>query len=255
MLNYYYKDTIRSFKEKGTAEIIGTITLKNQFDSTPLQNKSWAQEIDILKASLGDYEGTIFFEFSIPRMGKRIDTLIIIGDVVFVIEFKVGESSFLNYQIEQVWDYALDLKNFHKPSHSALLAPILIATEANKSYFEILTTSHNDNLLLPLRLNRDGLTVAMKNILQFHKSKFAIDGNEFAFGSYSPTPTIIEAAISLYNNHSVDDITRSDAEAKNLSKTTAAISEIISIAQLKNKKILCLVTGVPGAGKTIAANA
>ena len=114
-------------------------------------------------------------------MGKRIDTLIIIGDVVFVIEFKVGESAFLNYQIEQVWDYALDLKNFHKPSHSALLAPILIATEANKSYFEILTTSHNDNLLLPIRLNRDGLTVAMKNILQFHKSKSAIDGNEFAF--------------------------------------------------------------------------
>src|SRR5690348_12889164 len=142
MLNYYYKDTIQSFLQKSTEEIIGTITLSNQFDSTQLQNKSWQQQILILKNALNGYNGNIFFEFSIPRMGKRVDSLVIIDDVVFVIEFKVGENKFLHYQIEQVWDYALDLKNFHKPSHSPVLVPILVATEARKSFLEIGTTSH-----------------------------------------------------------------------------------------------------------------
>jgi len=110
MLNYYFKDTIESFQLKSTEEIIGLITMSNQFDSTLNQNKSWEQQIPILKHALSGYNGTIFFEFSIPRMGKRIDSLVIIDNVVFVIEFKVGEYKFLQYQIDQVWDYALDLK-------------------------------------------------------------------------------------------------------------------------------------------------
>ena len=251
MLNYYYKDTIQSFLQKSTEEIIGTITLANQFDSTQLQNKSWEQQIPILKTALNGYQGTIFFEFSIPRMGKRVDSLVIIDDVVFVIEFKVGETKFLHYQIEQVWDYALDLKNFHKPSHYAVLVPILVATEARKSFFEILTTSHNDNLLLPIKTNKDDLQLVLKNTLQFFKNSSSISGEDFAKGSYSPTPTIVEAAVSLYNNHTVEEITRSDAEAKNLTLTTSAISKIIDFAKEHQQKIICFVTGVPGAGKTL----
>lgn len=159
MLNYYFKDTIESFLQKSTEVIIGTITLANQFDSTLFQNKSWEQQIPILKEALNGYQGTIFFEFSIPRMGKRVDSIIIIDDVVFVVEFKVGENKFLHYQVEQVWDYALDLKNFHKPSHHAVLAPILVATEARKSFLEIATTSHNDNLLLPLKTTKEDLSI------------------------------------------------------------------------------------------------
>jgi hypothetical protein len=251
MLNYYYKDTIQAFLQKSIEEIIGSITLANQFDSTQLQNKSWEQQISILKNALDGFEGTIFFEFSIPRMGKRIDALVIIEDVVFVIEFKVGEDKFHHYQIEQVWDYALDLKNFHKPSHSAVLVPILVATEAKKSFLEIGTTSHNDNLLLPLKTSKDDLRLALKNILEFFGNSSPITGDEFAKGSYSPTPTIIEAAVSLFNNHSVEEITRSDAAAKNLTSTTDAISNIIDFAKEHHKKIICFVTGVPGAGKTL----
>lgn len=251
MLNYYYKDTIHSFLQKSIEEIIGAITLSNQFDSTQHQNKSWEQQISILKDSLNGFEGYVFFEFSIPRMGKRVDSLVIIDDVVFVIEFKVGENKFLQYQVEQVWDYALDLKNFHKPSHSAALVPILVSTEAKKSFLEIATTSHNDNLLLPIKTNKDDLQLALKNILEFFKNNSTINGDDFAKGSYSPTPTIVEAAVSLYNNHSVEEITRSDAGAKNLTSTTSAISEIIDFAKKNSKKIICFVTGVPGAGKTL----
>lgn len=251
MLNYYFSDSIKSFLQKSTEEIIGSITISNQFDSTQLQNKSWEQQIPILKKALNGYDGIIFFEFSIPRMGKRIDSLVIIDNVVFVIEFKVGEAKFLNYQIDQVWDYALDLKNFHKPSHNVVLAPILVSTEAKKSFLEISTTSHNDKLILPIKSTKDDLSEAIKGTLQFFRDTEIINGEEYARGSYSPTPTIIEAAVSLYNNHSVDAITRNDAEAKNLTQTTTAISELIDSAKSSNKKVICFVTGVPGAGKTL----
>lgn len=251
MLNYFYKDTIQSFLRQTAEEIIGTITLANQFDSTQLQNKSWAQQIIILKTALKDFQGTIFFEFSIPRMGKRVDAIVIIDAVVFVIEFKVGENKFHHHQVKQVWDYALDLKNFHKPSHSAILAPILVATEARKSFLDIITTSHNDNLLYPIKANSEDLGLAIKNIVRFFTSTAPISGDDFARGSYSPTPTIVEAAVSLYNNHTVEEITRSDAEAKNLTATTSAISNIIDYAKEHRQKIICFVTGVPGAGKTL----
>ncbi|MDQ3843582.1 MAG: DUF2075 domain-containing protein [Bacteroidota bacterium] len=251
MLNYYFKDNIEDFLKKSAEEIIGAITLSNQFDATLFQNKSWKEQIEILQNVLAPYKGTIFFEFSIPRMGKRVDAIVIVENVVFVVEFKVGESKFHSYHVEQVWDYALDLKNFHKPSHNALLVPILVATEAKKSIVEIKTTSHNDNLIYPILVNKNDLGLAIKSTMTFFKDTETINGEVFEKGSYSPTPTIIEAAVSLYNNHSVQEITRSDAEAINLTKTTTAISDIIELAKEANKKIICFVTGVPGAGKTL----
>lgn len=251
MLNYYYKDSIQSFLQKSTEQIIGTITLANQFNSNQLQNNSWEQQISILKQVLPEYNGTIFFEFSIPRMGKRIDALVIIEGVVFVMEFKVGESKFQQYQIDQVYDYALDLKNFHKPSQYVAMAPVLICTEAKHSSIETEGTSHNDNLIKPICTGNRDLKLAIERVLTFFKTQSIMDGDEFAKGTYSPTPSIVEAAISIYNNHTVEDITRSDAEAINLLKTTSFISEVIANAKQKSQKVICFVTGVPGAGKTL----
>ncbi len=231
--------------------IIGMISRANQFDSNQNQNQSWEQQIIILKKSLIGYSGILFFEFSIPRMGKRVDVVAIIKNVVFVIEFKVGETKYQSHQIEQVWDYALDLKNFHKPSHSSLLAPILISTEAEDSPIIIGTGGHLDHLLFPILTNKRNLKFAIKDILEFANEYEVIDGETFSSGSYSPTPTIIEAAVSLYANHSVDAITRSDADASNLLVTSKAISKLIADAREKKKKVICFVTGVPGAGKTL----
>ncbi|NLD37311.1 MAG: DUF2075 domain-containing protein [Desulfatiglans sp.] len=251
MLNYYYKDDIQSFLKKSTEEIIGEITLSNTFDSTFNQNKSWEIQISILKEALSGFNGTIFFEFSIPRMGKRVDVIVIMENVVFVIEFKVGETKYHRNHIVQVWDYALDLKNFHEPSHTAVLVPILVATEAKKSFIDIVTTSHNDNVIFPISINKEGLNTVFSNVISFFKENRQINGEFYSKGRYSPTPTIIEAAVSLYNSHTVDEITRSDAEAKNLTITTKAISDIINHAKETHKKIICFVTGVPGAGKTL----
>ena len=251
MLNYYYKDSICSFLTKSVDQVIGEITISNQFDSNLNQNHSWVAEINCLQKALQGLEGTIFFEFSIPRMGKRVDTLIIIEGVIFVVEFKVGEHKYNQSSVEQVWDYALDLKNSHEPSHQALLVPILVATEAKNIFSEIVTTSHNDNLILPIKTNGESLKIIIHAVLDFYDEIQTVDPTGYAAGRYSPTPTIIEAAISLYKNHTVDEITRSDADATNLSKTTDTISEIITQARENNKKIICFVTGVPGAGKTL----
>ena len=251
MLNYYYSDTIANFLSKSIDEIIGSITLSNYFDSTYNQNKAWGQQITILKSALNDFDGTLFFEFSIPRMGKRVDCLLIIENVVFVIEFKVGETDYLSYNVDQVWDYALDLKNFHQPSHTAVIVPILVATEAKDSFFNIVTTSHDDNLILPIKTNRYGIKEVISKTLEWFSDKMKLDQIGYAKGSYSPTPTIIEAAVNLFNNHSVEAITRNDADAINLTLTTNSISEIIDYAKQEQRKVICFVTGVPGAGKTL----
>jgi hypothetical protein len=250
-VNYYYRNTISKFLDASVDEIIGSMTRSNEFDATLLQNKSWELQIPILKNALHRFSGEVFFELSIPRMGKRVDTLVIINSVVFVIEFKVGEKHFLNQNVEQVWDYALDLKNFHKTSHAVVLVPVLIATEAKKSYAEIQLTSHNDNLTLPVKIGRDGLFEVISNAVDFFSDELKINVPEYVKGGYMPTPTIIEAAVSLYTTHSVENITRSDAGAKNLTVTTRKISEIIEIAQRDQSKIICFVTGVPGAGKIL----
>jgi DUF2075 family protein len=251
MLGYYYSDTIDLFEKKSTNEIIGQITNENQFDSNRNTNQSWRSQIEILKETLIDLQGELFFEFSIPRMGKRVDCLLIIQNIVFVIEFKVGEKEYLSSNLDQVWDYALDLKNFHKPSHSALLIPILVATEAKNENFQFLQTTHEDGLYKPLKANKNNLREILLNGIEFCKSSTTLIDQDYVKGSYSPTPTIIEAAVTMYKNHSVADITRSDADAKNLTTTTKSVSDIIEYAQNEKKKVICFVTGVPGAGKTL----
>lgn len=251
MLNYYYRNSIDNFLISSDNEILGSIDYGNNFDTIALQKRAWEEQIPLLKEALEGYRGDIFFEFSIPRMGKRVDALVIIHNVVFVIEFKVGEYQFLNYNIDQVWDYALDLKNFHKPSHSALLVPILVATDASSRKIEIEFTSHNDNLLRPILANAQTLRTAISQVVNDCVQADRLDGQSYAQGAYMPTPTIIEAAVSLYHSHTVDEITRNDAEAKNLSVTAEAITDIIETAKSQKKKVICFVTGVPGAGKTL----
>jgi len=251
MLNYYYSDKISEFIQKLPETIIGEISVNGRLGHINTELYAWEFQINLLKEVLQEHEGHLFFEFSIPRMGKRVDCLLIIKNIVFVIEFKVGEREFLNHNVEQVWDYALDLKHFHKPSHSLLLVPILVATHAKISQIDIFTSSHNDNLIYPLKTNANNLGNTINNVFYFFKEGNDINISDYVGGSYSPTPTIIEAAIKLYNSHNVEEITRNDADATNLNVTTKYISDTIEYARSNRKKIISFVTGVPGAGKTL----
>jgi hypothetical protein len=250
MKRSFYSDLISIFCESSTNHILGVLANNNEFSLELTQKETWIREIKILKEVLKGYSGKIFFEYSIPRMGRRIDVVLIIKNVIFVLEFKVGEKEFLLHASDQVLDYCLDLKNFHETSHQHLIAPILIATEAKNVLPLISTTPHNDNLLFTIKTNSQLLGEVIKEVLQCAYGD-DINTESWELGRYSPTPTIIEAAMALYNGHNVSEISRSDAAATNLSETSSALREIIFQSKEKKEKAICFVTGVPGAGKTL----
>lgn len=250
MRRYYYADTIDDFLTKSTAEIVDELVRANEFSLEQTQRDSWFVEMEILRKSLHGIDGHIYLEFTIPRMGKRIDAVVLAGPVVFVIEFKVGESTFPRHAIDQVWDYALDLKYFHESSREKVIAPILLATQASKVPKEHECGVIADGVLSPRFCNADTLRSTMVSILsQEHGQR--IDALEWQAGGYHPTPTIVEAAMSLYRGHAVEEISRSDASAINLAETSSAISRIIEYSRSRFRKSICFVTGVPGAGKTL----
>lgn len=250
MQRFYYSDTIRDFLVKEKNEILGILTRNNEFSLEQTQRDAWIQQISILKVALDKLDGKIYFEYTIPRMGKRIDAVCIIGSVILILEFKIGETEYLSYDIDQVVDYALDLKNFHETSHNQFIAPILIASNALSSFVAVSQTIQNDKLLSVIKTNRNNLRTAIKGVLSF-VSEEPIEPTVWEHGGYHPTPTIVEAAMALYRGHSVKEISRSDASAINLQQTTDTVSEIIQIAKEKGQKAICFVTGVPGAGKTL----
>lgn len=250
MSPYFYGNTISQFLSDSQYEIFGTISRNSDFADEQTQKEAWHQQIEILKSTLKSYEGRVFFEYSIPRMGRRIDVVLIIKNVIFVVEFKVGEKDFFQNAVDQVWDYALDLKNFHETSHTHLIAPILVATHSKKSFAIISEMPHNDNLLCPIKTNADNLKRIIEDVFFFANGE-NINYENWSKGRYSPTPTIIEAAMSLYNEHGVKDIYRSDAAATNLTETSECVLQIINEAKANHQKAICFVTGVPGAGKTL----
>lgn len=246
----YYSDTLTDFLAKSKLEIFGELCSNDQFSAEDLQKNTWKTEIDILKEQLITFkDGHIILEYTIPRIGNRIDGVFIYKGILFLFEFKVGSNIYLNHDIEQVIDYALDLNSFHKESHNKLLVPILICTEASNKDFSI--SLMKDNILNPLYCNKNNIANCINNVIEnFTQSEFS--PYDWINSIYMPTPTIIEAAQVLYHGHNVEEISRNDASAINLTRTTKAISDIIDFTKQNNKKSICFITGVPGAGKTLA---
>lgn len=248
----YYSSSVSSFLRTSPDSVLGEVARNSGFAIELGQRDAWVKQIKVLREQLmpWDSQGHLFFEFVVPRMGRRIDVLAIIKNTVFVIEFKVGESTFTRSALDQVWDYALDLKNFHEPSHGITIAPLLIATETDRGFSTVATSHHNDGVLLPIQVSPSSLKDCIEKVLWMGDG-LAIDPLLWVSGRYKPTPTIVEAASALYGQHSVTDLSRSDAGAKNLSVTSNAVSQLIRRVKDQHRKAICFITGVPGAGKTL----
>lgn len=244
----WYAALIRDFAIADPKAILGTLT-QNGLGVEQAQLGAWLAQIELLQTTLGALPGYLFLEFVIPRMGRRIDAAVLLGPAVLAIEFKVGASTFDAQSIDQVWDYALDLKNFHKGSHNAPVIPILVATEARKTP-PILLVPAADGVYQPVLTNTSSFKAAIEAAVG-SLSPGHLDGALWASAPYQPTPTIVEAARSLYARHSVEDIARHDAGARNLTVTSDRIEQLIAEARAQRKKCICFVTGVPGAGKTL----
>jgi Uncharacterized conserved protein (DUF2075) len=252
MKRHFFSSAISEFLEANEEQVLGSLAAESTFSLEITQRDAWVAEIRILKNSLSDFRGagTVYFEYSIPRLGRRIDVIAVIRHVIFVIEFKVGERDFAASALDQVWDYALDLKNFHETSHRPPIVPILMATEAEHFEESPALIRYDDNLVRPIRSNKSSLSAIIRHVLLQIQGP-VLDAATWERGRYYPTPTIIEAATALYGGHSVAEISRSDASAINLAQTSDTISEIIAASKANSRKSICFVTGVPGAGKTL----
>lgn len=244
----WYEDTIANFILKPTDTILGELTKNSDYAIELTQRNAWQAEIELLKTTLPIIDGKILFEYNIPRMGKRVDVVLLINNIVCVIEFKVGETNFPRSAIKQAWDYALDLKNFHEASHHAFIVPIVWATNA-KQNISLNLTPASDNVFTPQRVNNTEFVNLFNAVLSITTSS-TLDTQLWVNAPYHPTPTIIEAARILFKQHSVEEITRNDA-GENISITSRRIAELIDEAQRTRQKYICFITGVPGAGKTL----
>ncbi len=250
MSRAFYISDVKRFVVQPDDSILGEMTKKNPFALEDLQRNAWIEEIQILKTVFTEMDrGDIIFEYTIPRIGKRIDAVYIVDGLIFLLEFKIGAYEYSKSAINQVIDYALDLKNFHKESHRRLLIPMLIATEAPDSAFH--SQKMKEGILDVLQCNKNNIVHAFQYILSKFSAK-DMDTNDWIYSPYAPTPTIIEAAQALYRGHKVSDISRNDASAFNLNETTMAINTIIEKSKNECRKSICFITGVPGAGKTLA---
>ena len=248
-MNAYYGADIYAFRNQTPDEILGEVARNSRFAIEQSQRDAWLAEIWVLKEALQDVSGHVFLEFIVPRIGSRIDAVVISGPVIFVVEFKVGEGDFHRADINQAWDYALDLKNFHRGSHTSTIIPVLVATNApelERGWADVA----NDGVYPPVICGQVGLKTAFERGLR-NSTGTAIDAIGWSRSDYQPTPTIVEAAQALYANHSVDAITRSDAGASNLNVTSRRVEEIVDFSRQESRKSIVFVTGVPGAGKTL----
>ncbi len=219
------------------------------------QLEAWRVQLSILRKALtsdcarGWY---LLLEYPIPRRGKRIDAVILAHELILVLEFKCGARKYEKEARRQVEDYCLDLRDFHAQSRGRLLVPFLVATNAEN---ETPAVGEVIDWVAPVWLaNASTLSCLLERaVLQYRNSAAApIDPERWMRAEYVPTPTIIEAARVLYEGQNVHEISRCHAGAENPTKTSASVMRAIRSARLSSRKTICFVTGVPGAGKTLA---
>ena len=248
-----YNSSFKTFLNTDDNSIFGLLCDNYHGEALTTTREAWKSEITIMKNVLSDYadkNGEIIFEYDIPRLGKRVDVVLLLEGIVFCLEFKVGETKILEADVDQVLDYALDLKNFHKFSEDRIIAPILIATNYRNASTNIQMSVYDDRIVNPLVTGKSGISILINKVLERFPNESPVNPN-WIISPYAPTPTIIEAAKSLYENHSVEDITRHEADKVSTDRTISYILDVIQKSKKNQEKSICFVTGVPGAGKTL----
>lgn len=233
--------------------VFGTICENYHGDVLSSQREAWLNEIELMKRVLSkncDSNGEIIFEYDIPRLGKRVDIILLLNGIIFCCEFKDGKADILEKDIDQVFDYALDLKHFHRFSHNQIIVPILIPTNYSRSSNIIQMSVYDDKVINPLVSGKNNLQDLIQKVLERFPNEPSINPN-WIISPYAPTPTIIEAAKSLYENHSVENITRHESDQVYTDRTISYLISVIKKSKEKKQKSICFVTGVPGAGKTL----
>jgi hypothetical protein len=251
----YYASVVSDFLSLATDDLVGRLATRvgsEHSGNEGNQIRAWRTQIDLLKTSLAGptcANWSIFLEMPLLRLGRRIDTVLVIGDRIVCIEFKIGSANFGSADIDQVLDYALCLRDFHAASHGRTIVPILCADQArnqdNENKLHII-----DDVSQCFRVSGSQLATTFELIASEAKPE-KIDWRAYDAASYNPTPDIVTAARRLYAGHTVKEIGRSDAAAESLERTSERLRQIAEEARSQSKKVVCFVTGEPGSGKTL----
>ena len=244
----YYSSDLKGFLAEDANAVLGRLSARHGFDLPQNERDAWAETVRILQGQLAGIDGHILLEYSIPRTGLRVDAVVLASGMVFVLEFKAGKGTYAAADIDQVVDYALYIKYFHAGSRAAPVVPVLVAAGARAARGEV---EWDRGVAGVLRSNGGDLGDIVRGAAA-SRAAAPIDAEAWKRAGYSPTPTIIEAARMLYMGHTVRDIRQNDAGAENLARTVAEVEKVVEDSRRRNAKSICFVTGVPGAGKTLA---
>jgi hypothetical protein len=207
---------------------------------------AWDHEFDLLtkelkqllqvKSIVGTY--TIIFEYELPRERGRRPDVIILGSSIFVIEFK-DYANILQAHIDQAAAYARDLRSYHAASQQSKVVPILVLARAK----DMITLKNDVIIISPDRIADIFYVESKMEIGSF------IDPAMWIAADYSPLPSLIQAARIIWEKQPLPQIKR--AQSAGIPHTIAELIRIAQVAQTNNQLHLALVTGVPGAGKTL----
>jgi len=254
----YFESSIEDFaKYKNIDDMVEFLTESDETSAPSnlnLQRGAWANQIKILQKYLKDKKGYIIFEYVLSRVNMRIDVVLLMDDIVYSLEFKNNEISFLPEDIDQADGYGYALKNFYEINRNKYVVPILIATKAPDEECDVKSDLGPDKLFSLFKAN----TNKMEQYIDMIRSKYGSqiiytekDFKNWINSPFKPNPTIIQSARSIYMNNKVDDFFKFDAGEENLKITEFTIEKIIKEAESKKEKVICFVSGVPGAGKTL----
>lgn len=261
----YSRRTVAEFMTAEPTQIVGELIVASGAegfaDHRHRQTTAWQREIESLRAcftalavTLPDSNGwSVLLEYPIPRRQKRVDTVILTRDVIFCLEFKTEDRKHSADAQRQVEDYALDLRDFHAQSRGRIIVPIAIASRATVAV-NCSPTNDAEPVRQVLKACDEDLHAVLTEAFSRESEPHLepLDAAVWDNSAYRPVPTIIEAARALYGGHDVREIAHSHAGAINLTLTSDRLVSLIQEAREHRRKTVCFVTGVPGAGKTLA---
>lgn len=257
----YYVATVQQFLIQSRSEIIGILLAgiqHEQFSTFHLKAaEAWEDEIETLKRALNETTGAhpaalnwgIVLEYVIPRRQKRVDAVVLMGNVVCAFEFKTSIADIGSCR--QVEDYALDLRDFHSASKGLRIMPIVVAPEFSGRIPACIGGDWVAQVqwCTPVTLASTLLSIS-QCCLQPDSQQINVEN--WSVGKYHAVPTIVEAALAIFAGMEVREIAHSHASAENLTSTVDEVVRLAKMAKEATQRIICFVSGVPGSGKTLA---
>ncbi len=252
----WYSGDAAGFLQSSAADIVGRLSsgaLGRHRINEDAQLGAWRAQIPVVRAVLGALpvpgEWHVLLEFEIPRLGGRIDAVLLSPRAIFVLEFKTGAQGADPAGQAQVDSYALDLRDFHAGSRRHPIVPILVARAGAPPA-----------MTLPLLLagvtpvveaGADALPGVVRALDAQMPAAPPLDVAGWERAAYRPVPGVIDAACLLYGGHDVAEIAAARADAVNLTLTATRIARILADHRAAGTRAILFVTGIPGAGKTL----